>query len=118
MKAKDYYNYTRSVEFKNWTPEMVFFFAEEYAKEVVSEKSLDISNCDLECSPETRKVNSLLYELKQMFDKFDLTSFNYYTFLKLVRNYCKNNNCYYDADKNLIYEKVIKCAESSVIEKQ
>jgi hypothetical protein len=34
MNAKEYYNSTRLVETRNWTLEMVFNFAEEYAENI------------------------------------------------------------------------------------
>ena len=40
MKAKEYYKSTRMVETRNWTLEMVFNFAEEYANSIKNKQEI------------------------------------------------------------------------------
>lgn len=51
---------------------------------------------------DNRRINSLLYSMKKLFDNYKLTTYEYQEFRIIVRDYCKNNNLNFNEDENLI----------------
>jgi len=52
-----------------------------------------------------RRINSLLYTTKKLFDDYKLTTYEYQEFRIIIRDYCKNNNLDFNIEDNLIRNK-------------
>lgn len=52
----------------------------------------------------TRRPNGLLYKMKLLFDKRELTTWEYHEFRKMIRSFCKEYNLHFDEDKNMVYK--------------
>lgn len=63
MSAKNYYNSTRTIPTNNWNLEMVFNFADEYAKAFAKEELQDLldAGCHSEYLP--NKIKDAIYNI-------------------------------------------------------
>lgn len=52
----------------------------------------------------TRRPNGLLYKMKILLDDWQLTSWEYLEFRKMVRSFCKEYNLYFDENENMVYQ--------------
>ena len=50
----------------------------------------------------TRRLNSLMYQMKNLYDRELLTSFQYLEFKKLVFAHCKQQNLIYNEKENQV----------------
>jgi hypothetical protein len=53
----------------------------------------------------TRDENGLLDKMRKLFDSEKLTTWEYVAFKKMVRSFAKENNFYFDEEKEMLYQR-------------
>ncbi len=53
----------------------------------------------------TRRPNGLLYKMRILFDKHELTTWEFREFIKMVRSFCKENDLHFDENKEMVYKR-------------
>ena len=61
-------------------------------------------NEELYQSSTLRNENGLIYKMRDLFNKEELTTWEYNTFIKLVIEYAKSNDLYFDEKKEILYK--------------
>jgi hypothetical protein len=72
-----------------------------------SEENLNISDVSdsLYQDGSTRDENGLLDKMRKLFDSEKLTTWEYVAFKKMVRSFAKENNFYFDEEKEMLYQR-------------
>lgn len=52
----------------------------------------------------TRRPNGLLYKMRLLFNKHELTTWEYHEFRKMVRSFCKEYDLHFDENKEMVYK--------------
>ncbi len=79
-------------------------------KDKISDKIQNQSSCsddNLYQDESIRRPNGLLYTMRTLFNKHTLTTWEFQEFRKMIRSFCKENNLYFDEEKEMIYKKRI-----------
>jgi len=53
----------------------------------------------------TRDGNGLLDKMRKLFNNYKLTTWEYVAFKKMVRSFAKENNFYFDEEKEMLYNR-------------
>ena len=53
----------------------------------------------------TRNENGLLDKMRKLFNNEKLTTWEYVAFKKIVRSFAKENNFYFDEEKEMLYKR-------------
>jgi len=53
----------------------------------------------------TRNENGLLDKMRKLFNSEKLTTWEYVAFKKMVRSFAKENNFYFDEEKEMLYKR-------------
>lgn len=53
----------------------------------------------------TRKPNGLLYKMRTLYNNYELTTWEYHEFRKMVRSFCKEYNLHFDENKDMVYKR-------------
>jgi hypothetical protein len=53
----------------------------------------------------TRNENGLLDKMRKLFNNEKLTTWEYVAFKKMVRSFAKENNFYFDEEKEMLYKR-------------
>jgi hypothetical protein len=53
----------------------------------------------------TRRPNGLLYKMRILFDKHELTTWEFQEFRKMVRSFCKEYDLHFDENKEMVYKR-------------
>lgn len=53
----------------------------------------------------TRRPNVLLYKMRVLFDKNELTTWEFHEFRKMVRSFCKEYDLHFDENKEMVYKR-------------
>jgi hypothetical protein len=53
----------------------------------------------------TRRPNGLLYKMRTLFNKHELTTWEFQEFRKMARSFCKEYDLHFDENKEMVYKR-------------